>query len=111
MEKFMIPIKWKNWGVINIEAENLDKAVEEVNLNINEINIPDGEAVEGSHEIDFEELELLNPGYRLKPRDIIGAQTTEQEERRVKIGECLTQKEEEAWRGMGEYLGDHDEEG
>ena len=65
MTEFMIPIKWRNWGVIYIEAESLDKAVEEVNLNMDEINIPDGEAVEGSHKIDFEEVELLNPGYKL----------------------------------------------
>ena len=72
MTKFKIPIEWKCYGKVEIEAENLDKAVDEVNLNSDEIALPeDFDVVEGSIEVNFEVVEELNLGHRLMKPELM----------------------------------------
>jgi len=66
MTKFKIPVTWQMYGEIEIEAGDLDGAVEKVELNSDEIILPvPGELVEGSIETNFEMVEFLNPGHKI----------------------------------------------
>ena len=73
MTKFKIPIEWECYGEVEIEAKSLDEAIDEVNLNSDEIALPeDFDVVEGSIEVNFEVVEELNPGHRLiKPEPML----------------------------------------
>ena len=52
---FQIPVIWKMRTVMNIEARSLKEAVKIVNSH--EYELPDGEYVEDSYEIDYDRLE------------------------------------------------------
>ena len=72
MPKFKIPIEWECYGEVEIEANNLDEAVDEVNLNSDEIVLPeDFDVVEGSIEVNFEVVEELNPGHGLMKPELM----------------------------------------
>ena len=64
--KFKIPVTWEVYGVIEVEAETLQKAVEifdDFEMNKEGYPLPlDNEYVDGSfsRELDFENIELLN---------------------------------------------------
>ena len=65
MPKFKIPIEWECHGEVEIEAKNLDEAIEEVQLNSDEIVLPeDWDVEEGSIDINFDLVEELNPGHK-----------------------------------------------
>ena len=66
MEKFKIPVQWECYGEVEVEAENLDKAIEEVELNTDEIELPgDWDIVEGSIVINYSCVEVMNPGHKV----------------------------------------------
>ena len=62
MEKFKIAVQWQSYARIEIEAESLDKAVEEIELNSDEIVLPeDWDVVEGSIEVNRQQVEADYP--------------------------------------------------
>lgn len=66
MPTFRIPIEWRCYGEVTILAKSLDEAVDEVNLNPDEIVLPENwELEEGSIEVNFETVEELNPGHKM----------------------------------------------
>jgi len=67
MEKYKIPLQWECSGEVEVEAESLDKAIEEVELNSDEIVLPETwEIVEGSVVINYPMIEFMNPDCELK---------------------------------------------
>jgi len=105
MAKFKIPIEWRCYGEVEVEAKNLDEAFDEVNLNSDEVILPkDWSLVEGSVTVmNVRETEELNPGHKLSKKlrgVIVGAQTTEQEEREAR----------RHLEGLGEGYGEETEE-
>ena len=52
---FKIPVKWEERTVMNIEARSLKEAIQYVNRK--EFEMPDGEYVDDSFEIDYDRLE------------------------------------------------------
>lgn len=46
--KFKIPVSWEMSGIIEIEANTLEKALEYFNINSDDIPLPDGEYVDSS---------------------------------------------------------------
>lgn len=70
MEKYIIPITWEGYADIEIEAENLDEAVNKVELDSDELVLPeDWDLVEGSIEVNYRMTEVLNPGCKLKEKE------------------------------------------
>lgn len=64
MKTFKIPVEYKLWGLVEVEANSLEEAFEYANENISELELPDRpEYVEDSFEIaafDADELKLYN---------------------------------------------------
>jgi poly-beta-hydroxyalkanoate depolymerase len=54
-QDFGIPIKWEMQAVLNVTAKNLKQAVQTVNRH--EYELPEGEYVADSFEIDYDRLE------------------------------------------------------
>ena len=52
---FKIPVSWEMYGYVNVEAESLDEAIKIVE---NDSNLPDGEYIGGSFEVDEYALEF-----------------------------------------------------
>ena len=66
MGKFKIPIYWKNYGEIEVEAETLERAIRRVEVDEDELPLPDNwDLVEGSIEVSYELAEAYNPGHKL----------------------------------------------
>ena len=64
MKTFKIPVEYKLWGLVEVEANSLEEAIEYANENISEKALTDRpEYVEASFEIaayDADELKLYN---------------------------------------------------
>lgn len=54
--KYKIPVIWQNWGIVEVEADNLEKAIELAK----EGGLPKGEYIEDSFEIDEYGIHLHN---------------------------------------------------
>lgn len=52
MKKFKIPVSWECWGVLEIEAENLEEAKDKALLNP---FLPEGEYIDDSIKLDDDE--------------------------------------------------------
>jgi len=106
MPKFKIPIEWKCYGEIKIEAKNLDEAIEEVQLNSDETVLPkDWDLEEGSIDINYELVEELNPGHKINIEEH-ATRIFEEEQ------EMCSPEEREARRhleGIGEGYGEETE--
>lgn len=60
MKTFKIPVTWEVYGEVEIEAENIEKALEKFNKNIDDIPLPcDSEYVDGSFKLSHEDDEFL----------------------------------------------------
>jgi len=114
MEKYKIPLQWECSGEVEVEAESLDKAIEEVELNSDEIVLPETwEIVEGSVVINYPMIEFMNPDCELKRElvdymaDILIGSPIEEKEK------CGDKEEREARRHLdqlGEGYGEDTEE-
>lgn len=58
MPKYKIPCSWQMYGMMEIEADSLEEAVEIANSD--EQNLPEGSYVEASFEVDEEILDFEN---------------------------------------------------
>ena len=58
--KFKIPVSWKVYGTIYIEAETLEKALVIAKDEDNIIPLPDSDYEDGSWQVDFKIAEILN---------------------------------------------------
>jgi hypothetical protein len=56
MPKYRIPFAWSMFAIVEVEAENVDDAIQQVE----DANLPEGSYVEGSFEIDHDYLHCLN---------------------------------------------------
>ena len=117
---FKIPIEWRCYGEVEITAKNLDEAVDEVNLNSDEVILPkDWSLEEGSIEINFEIVEELNPGHKLDEepprRELEAKDFGIQEKESQKAGEICDDEEREARRHLDQlgegYEQDSEDEG
>lgn len=54
-KKFKVPVSWMVYGYVNVRADNIDEAIELAD----EANLPYGEYVEGSFEVDAEMIEEI----------------------------------------------------
>ena len=54
--KYKIPCVWQSFGIVEIEADNLDEAIEKAN----NAPLPEAEYIEDSFEVDIEALEYYN---------------------------------------------------
>lgn len=52
MKTYKIPVVWQMYGVVRVEADSLEQAME---LAL-EAKLPDGDYIEGSFELDNEEI-------------------------------------------------------
>ena len=53
MKKFSIPVVWKVWDKVEVEAETIEEAIEYVKNNINEIPLgTEPEYIDGTYKID-----------------------------------------------------------
>ena len=62
MAKFKLPVTWEMCGVVEIEAESLEAAVDYFNENSDHINLPTGEDViyvDGSFNLSCDEISYL----------------------------------------------------
>lgn len=57
---------WQCWGIVNIEAENIEQAIDIAR----EGPLPDGDYIDDSFEVDVEGFELLNEGNQEVLEDI-----------------------------------------
>ncbi len=57
MKTFLLPCKWTCVGEVQIDAENLDEAIEKA-YSMN--SLPDGDYDSGSFTVDVEEARALN---------------------------------------------------
>lgn len=66
MPKFIIPIYWRNYGELKVEAETLERAIKRVEIDEDELPLPDNwDLVEGSIEVNYELAEAHNPGHKV----------------------------------------------
>lgn len=60
MGSFKIPVEYKVWGTVEVEAETMEEALEYARNNINTLELPDEpEYVEDSYVIAVEDIEEL----------------------------------------------------
>ena len=52
MKTYKIPVSWQVYGTVNIEAENIEEAIELAGGD--EIPLPEGDYIDGSWEVDGE---------------------------------------------------------
>lgn len=58
---FKISVTWESYGVVEIEADTLEEAIEKFDATSDEIKLPEGDYVDGSfHREDLETCKLLN---------------------------------------------------
>ena len=57
MKTYKIPCYWRVYGFYEIEANNLEQAMQIAE----DSNLPDGEYIEGSFEIDLDMIHFHNP--------------------------------------------------
>jgi len=64
MKTFKIPVSWEEYGVVEIEAETLEQAIEIFDKTSDDISPPEGDYIDGSFQRDsvevcemFEELQ------------------------------------------------------
>ena len=61
MKTFKICVVYQNWGWVEVEAEDLESAIEYAKDNIDELPLPDEpEYIDDSYEIDLESCYILN---------------------------------------------------
>lgn len=66
---YTIPCVWQNYGHMNIEADSLEEAIEKANGPDEEL--PRGEYVEGSFEVDRDVLLDWNPEHEAEVKEYI----------------------------------------
>lgn len=54
--KYKIPCVWQSFGIVEIEADNLDEAIEKAH----DAPLPEAEYIEDSFEVDEEAIEYYN---------------------------------------------------
>lgn len=59
MKTYKIPVIWTNWGIMEIEATNLKEAKR---IAKEEAELPDGNYIDESFEIDEENITIFNKG-------------------------------------------------
>lgn len=60
MESFKIPVEYKVWGTVEVEAETMEEALEYARNNIDTLELPDEpEYVDDSYVIAVEDVEEL----------------------------------------------------
>ena len=58
MKTFKIPVVWQMYGVVRVEADTLEEAMEKAR----EEKLPDGDYIDDSFELDTEEIiKEMNP--------------------------------------------------
>lgn len=58
--EFKIPVEWSVFGVVKIEANSIDEALEYFNENIDEISLPEGDYIDNSFKLsDYTKEEIL----------------------------------------------------
>ena len=62
MKTFKIPVTWGSWGIVEVEAETLDEALNKFDRDEDEYSLPEAEYIDGSfeREEDIEIIELNN---------------------------------------------------
>lgn len=61
MPKYKIPVVWQSWGLIEVEAKDVEEAKEKALEN----GLPDNpEYIDDSFEIDEEGIDFHNPPFR-----------------------------------------------
>lgn len=58
--KIKLPVTWKVYGMVEIEADNIEDAIRKFDENIDYISLPrDAEYVDGSFDLSDREVEYL----------------------------------------------------
>lgn len=58
---YKIPVVYQSWGLVDVEAQSLDEAIEYAEDNLNDLPLPDDpQYVEDSYEIDYEGIYAHN---------------------------------------------------
>lgn len=71
-KKWKIPVTWEMAGVVTVEADTLQEAIDRAN-NDDDIGLPSGDYVESSFEVSFDEPELIRELYNNnQPDEIYG---------------------------------------
>ena len=62
MKTFKIPVTWGSWGIVEVEAETLDEALNKFDRDEDQYPLPEAEYIDGSfeREKDIEIIELNN---------------------------------------------------
>lgn len=64
MPYFKIPVNWEVYGIYHVEASNIEEAIHKVEWE--DVPYPSiDDNIEGSMEVNFDLVELLNPGTKL----------------------------------------------
>jgi hypothetical protein len=58
MKIFKIPVEWAMYGICEIEANNLDEAIEIFNQKQDELPLPEGDYIDGSFKGNFDEEDM-----------------------------------------------------
>ena len=45
---FRIPVEWRSFGVVNVEADTLEEAIAKFDATINDISLPEGNYIDDS---------------------------------------------------------------
>lgn len=45
---FKIPVEWRSFGVVNVEADTLEEAIEKFDATINDISLPEADYIDDS---------------------------------------------------------------
>lgn len=70
MKSWKIPVIWQEIGIVEVEANTLEEAIEIARDDDGVISIPDnGEYLEGSWEVDCEDEDYLREWYNDNQKD------------------------------------------
>lgn len=76
-KKWQIPVTWEMCGVVTIEADTLEEAIDRANHDDN-IELPAGSYVDSSFEVSFDDIDCIRELYNNKESDEILAPPTSQ---------------------------------
>lgn len=68
MKKWKIPVAWEMSGVVEIEADTLEEAMEIVETDMS-IGLPEGEYIEGSFQLSTYDVDYIREGYNDNQQD------------------------------------------
>lgn len=57
MQTYKIPVTWESWGILNIEADSLQEALEKADV----VGLPkNGEYIDDTFEVDYAGIPMYN---------------------------------------------------